>query len=114
MSEQERIGGLEQQIEELKSQLADVRQRLINAEFDQWRGRIDDLEVQARLGAMSVQDRVMPVVEQLRDQWLDARERAGDGVDTASDVTGRLREGLENAFSELRSAVADAAHAVRE
>ena len=51
MSEQERIGGLEQQIEELKSQLADVRQRLINAEFDQWRGRIDDLEVQARLGS---------------------------------------------------------------
>ena len=56
----------------------------------------------------------MPVVEQLRDQWLDARERAGDGVDTASDVTGRLREGLESAFTELRSAVADAAHAVRD
>jgi len=114
MSEQERIGGLERQVEDLKTQLSDVRQRLLNAEFDQWRGRIDDLEVQARLGTMSVQDRLMPVVEQLRDQWLDARERAGDGVDTASDVTGRLREGLENAFTELRSAVTDAAHSVRD
>ncbi len=114
MSEQERIGGLEQQIEDLKAQLADVRTRLVNAEFDQWRSRIDDLEVQARLGAMSVQDRVMPVIEQLRNQWLDARERTGDGMDAASEVTGRLREGVENAFNELRSAVTDAAHAVKD
>ncbi len=114
MSEQDRIGGLEQQIEELKTQLVDVRQRLLDAELDQWRGRIDDLEVQARLGAMSVQDRLIPVVEQLRDQWLDARELAGDGVDTATDVTGRLREGLESAFTELRSAVTDAARSVRD
>ena len=92
MSEQDRIGGLEQQIEELKTQLADVRQRLLNAELDQWRGRIDDLEVQARLGRdVGPGHRVIPVVEQFRDQWLDTREHAGEGVDTATDVTGRLR-----------------------
>ena len=51
----------------------------------------------------------MPVVEQLRDLWLDAHERTGDGVDTASEVTGRLREGLESAFKDLRDAVSDAA-----
>ena len=66
MGEQDRIGGLEQQIEDLKAQLADVRRRLVSAEFDQWRGRIDDLELQTRLGSMGVQDRLMPVVEQLR------------------------------------------------
>ena len=109
MGEQDRIGGLEQQIEDLKTQLADVRSRLLSAEFDQWRGRIDDLELQARLGSMGVQDRIMPVVEQLRDLWLDARERTSDGVDTASEVTGRLREGLESAFKDLRDAVSDAA-----
>lgn len=109
MGEQDRIGGLEQQIEDLKAQLADVRSRLLSAEFDQWRGRIDDLELQTRLGSMGVQDRIMPVVEQLRDLWLDARERTGDGVDTASEVTSRLREGLESAFKDLRDAVTDAA-----
>ncbi len=109
MGEEDRIGGLEQQIEDLKAQLSDVRSRLLSAEFDQWRGRIDDLELQARLGSMGVQDRIMPVVEQLRDLWLDARERTGDGVDTASEVTGRLRDGLESAFKDLRDAVSDAA-----
>jgi hypothetical protein len=113
MGEQDRIGGLEQQIEDLKAQLADVRSRLVSAEFDQWRSRIDDLELQARLGSMGVQDRVMPIVEQLRDLWLDARERTGDGVDTASEVTGRLREGVESAFRELRDAVSDAASTAR-
>jgi molecular chaperone GrpE (heat shock protein) len=109
MTDQDRIGGLEAQIEELKSQLSDVRRRLVTAEFDQWRGRIDDLELQAKLGSMGVQDRVMPVVEQLRDLWLDARERTGDGAETASEVAGRLREGVESAYRELRNAVSDAA-----
>lgn len=109
MGDQDRIGGLEQQIEDLKAQLTDVRRRLVSAEFDQWRSRIDDLELQTRLGSMGVQDKLMPVVEQLRNLWLDARERTGDGVDTASEVTGRLRDGLESAFKELRDAVSDAA-----
>jgi molecular chaperone GrpE (heat shock protein) len=113
MTDQDRIGGLESQIEDLKAQLADVRRRLIDAEFDQWRGRIDDLELQAKLGSMGVQDRVMPVVEQLRDLWLDARERTGDGAETATEVAGRLREGVESAYRELRSAVSDAASAAR-
>jgi hypothetical protein len=113
MTDQDRIGGLEAQIEDLKTQLSDVRRRLIDAEFDQWRGRIDDLELQAKLGSMGVEDRVMPVVEQLRDLWLDARERTGDGADTASEVAGRLREGVEGAYRELRSAVRDAASAAR-
>lgn len=114
MGEQDRIAGLEQQIDELKSQLADVRRRLVAAEFDQWHGRIDDLEVQARLGAMSVQDRLMPMVEELRNTWLDARERAGGGAETVSEVSDRLRDGLERAMHELRAAVSDAASTVRD
>jgi hypothetical protein len=113
MGTEERVDGLEQQIDELKAQLQDLRRQLVEAEFDQWRGRIDDLEVQARLGTMSVQDRLMPLVEELRNAWLDARERAGESAETASEVTGRLREGFERAMKELRSAVSDAASTVR-
>jgi molecular chaperone GrpE (heat shock protein) len=113
MSDSDRIGGLEQQIEDLKSQLSEVRRRLISAEFDQWRSRIDDLELQAKLGSMGVQDRLMPMVEQLRNLLLDARERTGESMDTASEVTGRLREGVESAYRELRDAVSDAASTAR-
>ncbi len=113
MGTEERVDGLEQQIDELKAQLQDLRRQLVEAELDQWRGRIDDLEVQARLGSMSVQDRLMPMVEELRNAWLDARERAGERAETASEVTGRLREGFERAMKELRSAVSDAASTVR-
>ena len=113
MTESDRIGGLEQQIEDLKAQLGDVRRRLVTAEFDQWRSRIDDLELQAHLGSLGVQDKVLPVIDQLRNLWLDARERTGDGVDTASEVTGRLREGVESAYRELRDAVTDAASSAR-
>lgn len=113
MGDKDRIAGLEEQIDELKEQLQDLRRQLVEAEFDQWRGRIDDLEVQARLGTMSVQDRLMPLVEELRNAWLDARERAGESAGTASEVTGRLREGFERAMKELRAAVSDAASTVR-
>lgn len=107
MSEKDRIEGLEQQVERLQQELADVRRRLTSAELDLWRGRIDDLEVQARLGSMSVQDRLLPVVEELRDTWLDARARVADGADTASEVGERLRKGLEQAMEDIRAALRD-------
>lgn len=113
MTDQDRIGGLEQQIDDLKSQLAEVRRRLVNAEFDQWSGRIEDLELQAWLGSMGVQDKVLPGIEQLRNLWLDAKERTGDGVEVASEVTTLLRDGMEAAYKDLRDAVSDAASSAR-
>lgn len=108
MGDKDRIEGLEQQVERLQQELADVRRQLASAELDVWRGRIDDLELQARLGSMSVQDRLMPVVEELRNTWLDARARVTEGADTANEVGERLRKGLEQAMEDVRAALNDA------
>lgn len=108
MVERERIEELERQIDDLKGQLRDVRHQLAAAELDQWQGRIDDLEVQAHLGSMAVRDRLAPVVDDLRNAWLEARTRLTEGAETTSSVTERLRVGLENAMAEIRSAVQEA------
>lgn len=114
MGQDERIADLENQVAELGQQLRDVRRQLAAAELDQWQGRIDDLEVQAHLGSMAVRDRLEPVVQELRNAWLEARSRAAESADTAGDVTDRLRDGLEKAMAEIRSAVSDARAAGRD
>jgi phage shock protein A len=114
MVDDDRIVQLERQVDDLKGQLRDVRHQLAAAELDQWQGRIDDLEVQAHLGSMAVRDRLDPVVEDLRNTWLEAKAKLGDGAETTSTVTERLRSGLENAMSEIRSAVLDVRSSVKD
>lgn len=114
MVQDDRVAELEQQVEDLKGQLRDVRHQLAAAELDQWQGRIDDLEVQAHLGSMAVRDRLAPVVEELRNAWLEAKARLGDSAETTSTVTERLRSGLEQAMAEIRSAVSDARSSVKD
>ncbi len=114
MAEQDRITQLEHQVDDLKGQLRDVRHQLAAAELDQWQGRIDDLEVQAHLGSMAVRDRLTPVVEELRNAWLEAKARLEGGAETTSTVTERLRSGLERAMAEIRSAVLDARSSAKD
>ncbi len=106
--ETDRIGALEAQIDELRSQLKDVRRQLSEAELDQWRSRIDDLEVQAHLGSLEVKERLDPVVEELRNRWLDAREQVANSAGTASEVVDALRKGLEQAMGEIRRSLIEA------
>lgn len=110
----DRTKALEAQIEDLEGQLTELRAQLARAELDQWRGRIDDLEVQLHLGSLEARDQLAPLVEQLRSAWLDARERVSDGAATTSDVASTLRQGLENAMYEIRRAVLDAKSAATD
>lgn len=108
-----RINALEAQISDLDGQLKDVRHQLARAELDQWRGRIDDLEVQAHLGSLAVKDELDPLIDDLRNRWLDARERVTDGSDTANEVVDALRTGLEQAMAEIRRSVIAARSAAK-
>lgn len=108
MSDSDRINRLEGEIERLEDQLKELRNQLANAELDRWRGRLDDLEVQARLGAMEADDKVSPLVEQARNRWLDAKAGLGDAVARAADVSSTLRDGLEQAYSDVRDAIVEA------
>lgn len=114
MSDNDRISSLEGQIADLERQLGEMRRQLSEAELDQWRGRIDDLEVQAHLGSLDVRDRLNPLIEDLRNAWLDAREQLSDSTDTASEVVTTLRKGLEQAMGEIRSAVVEARSTARK
>ena len=67
------------------------------ARSDQWQARLDDLDLQAHLGAMDAQETLDPLVERLRNAWLDARQRFDSGTSTASDVIDQLRDGFEQA-----------------
>ena len=103
----------EQQISDLEAQLTEVRQQLSEAELDQWRARIDDLEVHVHLGSLETRDLLAPLVEDLRNAWLDAREQTAKSASTASDAAGALRNGLDRAMDEIRTAVLQAKATVR-
>lgn len=103
----ERIATLERQLEELQQQQADLRRQLAEARADQWRARIDDLDVQAHLASMELGDRLEPLIEKLRNQWLDARKSIESSASIASDMIDRLRDGFEKAGQEIRDALGE-------
>ena len=105
----EDIQRLEARIAKLEAQETKLRGQLAQAELAQWEGRIDDLEVQLHLGALEAHDRLAPLVETLRNRWLDAQSELGGGASAAADVVDTLRTGLEQAMKDVRRAVLDAA-----
>lgn len=107
MSNDDKIAALEQRIDELKAKLDDLQGQLAELELDQWKGRIDDLEVQMHLGAMGAMDRLAPLVERLRNSYLDARASVTGTASAAGDATDRIRKGLESAMNDIRKAVFD-------
>lgn len=108
MVESDRIAVLEASIETLQAQQDDLQERLVRAQLDQWKARIDDLEVQLHLGAMEADEHVSPLLAALRDRLLDARAQADDAASTTRDVASTLLSGLEKAMQDIRTAVLDA------
>lgn len=108
MTNEDRITGLEGHIRKLQAEQAELRKQLAKAQLDQWRGRIEDLEVQMHLGAMEASDQLTALMHQLRDKWADARRQFEENVSTASGVADAVRTGLENAFDDLRKALLEA------
>lgn len=108
MADDDRIAELESRIAELQDQQADLRAQLAKAQLDQWQGRIEDLEVQVHLGAMETNDRLAPLIEQLRNRWLDAQAQVEGATSTAGDVLDQLRKGLEQAMADIRTALLEA------
>jgi hypothetical protein len=109
----EEIRQLQAQIDDLEGEVAQLRHQLVDAELDQWRARIDDLEVQVHLGSLDARDRLSPLVEDLRNAWLDARAGISSTSDTASDVVDKIRSGLEQAMREVRRVALDTRSAIK-
>lgn len=107
MDTNERITALEGKIKTLQTKQAALNKQLADAQIEQWKARIDDLEVQIHLGAMEANRKLAPLMDQLRNTWIDAKVQIEDKAETATSVADTLRTGLENAYSELRKAVLD-------
>src|SRR5690242_14843493 len=112
MTTDDQIAAMKTRIEELEDQVGDLREQVLRAQIEQWQGRIDDLEVQVHLGSMEVDERVAPLLQGLRDRWLDAQEKLAGAPGTAGDVLDALRGGLDQAMADIRDAVLQAKRTV--
>ena len=105
MTSEERIARLEVQIDKLQTKQSELLHQLARAQRDQWQGRIEDLEVQVRLGAREANDKANALMDELRSRWAEARVQFDDATSTASGVGEALRSGLESAVRDVRKAL---------
>jgi hypothetical protein len=105
MTTEDRITQLEDQLRELRGQQADLRKQLARAQFDQWQGRVEDLELQVHLGAVEATDKVTAQLKNVHTKWATARRQFEDSIKTASSVADTVRAGMEKAFDDLRKAL---------
>jgi hypothetical protein len=107
MSSEQTIKELRDRIDELEREQDDLRESVATVQLEQWEGRLEDLEVQARLGSMELRDRIEPILERGRSQLTEARTALNGGASTASEAAAAARAGIEQAWADLRSAFAD-------
>lgn len=113
MTTEDRVTQLERQINELQAHQADLRKQLAQAQLDQWRARIEDLELQMHLAAVEANDKLTTLMSQLRDKWADTRRRYDEGITTASSVADTMRTGLDKAIEDLRTALLESKDKLR-
>lgn len=108
MTTEERISQLEAQITRLEEREAELREQLVQAQIDQWHGRIEDLEVQAHLAAMDTGDRVSALIDQVRARVRDVRGQVGSAAGTVSERVEAGRSSIEGLFRDVRQGLIDA------
>lgn len=108
MTTEARITKLEAQIDRLEAKEAELRSQLAKAQLDQWYARIEDLELQAHLGAMETQDRIRALMAQVRQAWQDAKRQVEGTASTATEVVDDVRTRIEGLLQDLRRGIADA------
>jgi hypothetical protein len=100
---------LEGRVAALEQQLAALREQLLEGQLDEWKSRIDQLEVQLHLGEMDARGEVEPLLEQLRNRWLDARSQLDRVGGAAGGAVSTVGEGVRSTFDDLRRSLSDAA-----
>jgi hypothetical protein len=100
---------VEARLSALEEQLASLRSELAEGQLEEWKTRIDQLEVQAHLGQMEARDEVEPFLDLMRNRWLEARSQMDRMGGAAGDAVSSLSDGVKGAFEDLRQALSDAA-----
>ena len=99
---------LEARVAELEAQVDQLNKDLLDTQLDDWKARIDSLEVQMHLGSMEAREELNPLLEQLRNRWLDAQELLDKAGSAAGDAVNSLSDGARKAFRDLTRALDDA------
>lgn len=92
---------LKTRIADLEQQVVDLRAQLYESELQDWKARIDQLEVQARLGSMEARDEINPVLDRLRNLVLDARAQVDQSQSSVGGAIDSLRESLVSAIRDV-------------
>jgi hypothetical protein len=103
---------LEARVHALENQLDQLRRQLAESELDDWKARIDQLEVQAHLGQMEAEEQLEPLLEQMRNRLLDARAQFDKAGSAAGDALSTLTDGVRSAAKDLGDALSAAAKRV--
>jgi hypothetical protein len=99
---------LEARVHALEAQLDDLRRRLAESELDDWKSRIDQLEVQAHLAQMEADDQLQPLLDQMRNRWLDAKSQFDKASNAAGGALSTVTDGVRSAAKDLGDALSDA------
>jgi hypothetical protein len=99
---------LEARLHALEAQLDDLRRRLAESELDDWKARIDHLEVQAHLAQLEADGHLAPLLDQMRNRYLDARSQFDRAGSAAGGAVSTVADGVRNAAKDLGDALADA------
>jgi hypothetical protein len=99
---------LEARLHALEAQLDDLRRRLAESELDDWKARIDHLEVQAHLAQLEADGHLAPMLDQMRNRYLDARSQFDRAGSAAGGAVTTVADGVRNAAKDLGDALADA------
>lgn len=103
---------LEARVAALEEQLHTLRSELVEGQLDDWKARIDQLEVQAHLGQMEARGEIEPLLEQMRNRLLDARQQLDRMGGAAGDAVATVSDGVKSALDDLRKALSDAAERI--
>lgn len=122
------VADLERGRERLKSELASVRTELeietaetkaayrdgFHAQLDAWRGRIDELRLQADLAEMEARDELTSLLEDVERAYGVAQSHLDRAGDHTAETLETLRRGTRQVLADLETAVEVAAKKLSE
>jgi len=102
----------ERQVDDLSRQVKELTTFMVDGQLDQWKSRIDDLELQMALGRMELKEEAGPKIDELKTKLDEARAELTAAGDKATEVWATLSAGLRSAFAELKDAFVETKHLV--
>ncbi|MEW6470976.1 MAG: hypothetical protein AB1679_01780 [Actinomycetota bacterium] len=122
------IADLEQGRDRLKSELASIRTELeietaetkaayrdaLQAQLDTWRGRIDELRVQADLAEMEARDELTRLLDDVERAYRAAQSHLDQAGDHTAETLETLRRGTRQILGDVEAALEAAAKKLSE